>query len=189
VAERLLRCMQASAQGASSHAQVLAARLLGAWGDTGLASHVAGLQREYARRAEALMAAAERHLGADANGGGALATWTRPGAGMFLWVRLGCGVEDAQALQAELAAFKVVVVPGKFFHVSGDATPQVRLSFASATDADFDAGMARLASLLRSLPGAPQPEAAPTPDKAQEAPPADAATSSDEQDDSDDGAC
>lgn len=185
VAERLLRCMQASAQGACSQSQVLAARLLSAWGDAGLSSHVAGLQREYARRAEALMAAAERHLGGEANGGAPLATWAPPGAGMFLWMRLGCGVEDAEALQAQLAAFKVVAVPGKFFSVSGEPTPQVRLSFASATDAQFDAGMARLASLLRSLPGAPQPEGMPTPDKAAEAPPAAAATSSDEQDDID----
>lgn len=183
--ERLLRCFQASTQGASSHAQLLAARLLGAWGDAGLSSHVVGLQREYARRAEALMAAAERHLGSAANGGSALATWTPPGAGMFLWMRLGCGVVDSEALQAQLAAFKVVVVPGKVFHVRAEATPHVRLSFASASDADFDAGMTRLASLLRSLPGAPQPEALPTPDKAQEGPPAAAATSSDEQDDCD----
>ena len=177
--------MQASAQGASSQAQVLAARLLGAWGDAGLSAHVAGLQREYARRAEALMAAAERHLGGAANGGTPLATWSPPGAGMFLWLRLGCGVEDAEALQAQLAAFRVVAVPGKVFSASGEPTPQVRLSFASATDAQFDAGMARLASLLRSLPGAPQPPASATPEKAQEGPPAAAATSSDEQDDTD----
>ena len=124
-------------------------------------------------------------MGSAANGGTALATWTPPGAGMFLWLRLGCGVCDAEALQAELAAFKVVVVPGKAFHWCSEATPQVRLSFASASDAEFDAGMARLASLLRSLPGAPQPEALPTPEKATEGPPAAAATSSDEQDDSD----
>jgi DNA-binding transcriptional MocR family regulator len=49
----------------------------------------------------------------------------------------------------------VVVVPGKFFHCAGAPSPYVRLSFASASGADFDAGMARLAQLLRSLPGAP----------------------------------
>ena len=56
-------------------------------------------------------------------------------------------------------------MPGKFFHVDGAPTPFVRLSFASATDDDFDAGMARLASLLRALPGAPaqQPTQLPPP--------------------------
>jgi DNA-binding transcriptional MocR family regulator len=105
VAERLLRCMQASAQGANSHAQVLASRLLHAWGPAGLHSHVAGLQAEYARRAGALMAAAERHLGAGA-GEVPLATWAPPRAGMFLWTRLGCGVADAEALQPHLKEFK-----------------------------------------------------------------------------------
>ena len=51
-------------------------------------------------------------------------------------------------------------MPGRVFHVGGAPTPFVRLSFASASDDEFDAGMARLASLLRALPGAPA-----TPDK------------------------
>jgi DNA-binding transcriptional MocR family regulator len=205
VTERLLRCLQASAQGANSHAQILAARLLAAWGTPGLHAHACTLQAEYARRAAALMAAAQKHLGGSGGDGGApgapLATWAPPRAGMFLWTRLGCGVEDAEALQPFLKEFKarartltrthrntsqkhrkmscflfcspltlsahrnalallppcrlqVVVVPGSFFHVDGARSPFVRLSFASASDDDFDAGMARLAQLLRSLPGA-----------------------------------
>jgi kynurenine/2-aminoadipate aminotransferase len=168
VAARLTRCMQAAAQGANSHAQLLAARLLAAWGPAGLHAHVSTLQAAYARRAAALMAAAARHLGAAGGGGGSgggggdappLATWAAPRAGMFLWLRLGCGVTDAEALQPFLKQFKVVVVPGKCFHVDGAPSPYVRLSFASASDDDFDAGMARLAQLLRSLP--PQPPASP----------------------------
>ncbi len=69
------------------------------------------------------------------------------------------------------------MVPGKFFHVDGAPSPYVRLSFASASDADFDAGMERLASLLRSLPGAP-----PTPErKLEAAAPAKAEMSTDEE--------
>ena len=95
--------MQATAQGANSHAQVLAARLLDTWGASGLDAHACALQAEYARRAAALMAAAERHLG----GASPLAAWAPPRAGMFLWVRLGCGVRDSEALQPFLKDFKV----------------------------------------------------------------------------------
>ena len=153
LAERLGRAMQASAQGANSHAQVLAARLLSEWGPAGLDAHLRALQADYARCASALSAAAARHLG------GGLASFAPPSAGMFLWLRLGCGVSDSEALQPLLQGALVAVVPGAVFHVDRAPCPFVRLSFASASDAQFDAAMARLAALLRALPGAPRPEA------------------------------
>ena len=69
--------------------------------------------------------------------------------GMFRWVRLrGCA--DSEALQPQLKEFKVAVVPGQHFHVGGTPGPYVRLSFASATDAEMDAGIERLAQLLHT---------------------------------------
>jgi len=171
---RLTRYMQSSVQGACSLSQVLNARMLGGWGEAGLERHLKKLQVHYARRCSALCAAARRHLGeAGEHAGGSglapaaaesvaavesaggpveppLATWSPPCSGMFLWLRLGCGVADSAELQPMLKEYKVAVVPGRVFSVSGAPTPYVRLSFASATDAEFDAGMARLAGLLRA---------------------------------------
>ena len=166
---RLGRYMQASVQGAASLSQVLTYRLMAGWGEAGLAQHLRDLQASYARRCTALLSAARRHLGSSGeegwgeSGGGAdgmavqggageeepLATWNAPGAGMFLWMRLGCGVVDSEALQPFLKAFKVAVVPGVHFHVQAEAGPFVRLSYASASEEDFDSGMERLAQLLR----------------------------------------
>ena len=167
---RLGRYMQASVQGAASLSQVLTFRLMAGWGEAGLAHHLRELQASYARRCAALLGAARRHLGSSgeegwgesgcgADGmvvqGGAdegaepLATWNAPGAGMFLWMRLGCGVVDSEALQPFLKAFKVAAVPGVHFHVLSEPGPFVRLSYASASEEDFDSGMQRLAQLLR----------------------------------------
>lgn len=150
VCTRLTRCMQASVQGAASLAQVAAAKLLTHWGASGLHEHLSSLQRSYAVRCAALARSAATNLVAT-DGVTPLATWTVPSAGMFLWIHLGCGVLDSESLQEALKRHKVVVVPGKHFHCYGQPTPYVRLSFASASEEQFERGMQRLGTLLRSL--------------------------------------
>jgi len=163
---RLSRYMMASVQGASSLSQVVVGRLMADWGEAGLSSHLCALQASYARRSAALLAAARRHLGdgeeglgASGGGGGAggggaapppLAAWSAPSAGMFLWLRLA-GVDDSEALQPALKEYKVAAVPGMHFHCGAARGPYLRLSFASASEQEMDAGMERLAGLLRSL--------------------------------------
>ena len=58
------------------------------------------------------------------------------------------GIRDSAALLPGLKAHKVAVVPGAWFHAASLPGPFLRLSFASASDADFDVGLSRLASLL-----------------------------------------
>lgn len=74
-------------------------RLLTLWGEDGLDSHLKMVQREYARRAAVMCAAAEEHLKG-------VATWDPPSAGMFLWLRLGPMVKDAADLQDAMKAAK-----------------------------------------------------------------------------------
>lgn len=62
------------------------------------------MQREYAQRAAVVQAAAERYLTG-------LAEWTRPAAGMFLWLKL-LVVSDADEVLDKLKDAGVVVVPG-----------------------------------------------------------------------------
>lgn len=77
----LARLPQSHTVGPCSLSQVVTAEALVAWGDEGLDAHLRIVQREYAQRCACICAAAERHLAG-------LATWTRPSAGMFLWLRL-----------------------------------------------------------------------------------------------------
>lgn len=150
---RMVRAMQSAVQGANSLAQILVHRLLSGWGPGGLEAHLVALQAAYAARCTALLACAERHLGASVCGGCALATWQPPRAGMFLWLTLApcVGVADAGALQAHLTRYKVAVVPGRVFRADpAQPSPCMRLSFASASEDDFDRGMHRLAQLLRA---------------------------------------
>ena len=89
-----------------SHAfQVIVSEMLNAWGPSGFERHISAMQREYAQRAAVIQAAAEEHLSG-------LAEWTRPAAGMFLWLRL-LTVADADEILEKLKDVGVVVVPGK----------------------------------------------------------------------------
>lgn len=149
VMARMTRCMQSTVQGAACLSQILAHKLLSGWGEVGLDSHLLALQAGYARRCDALLAAAERHLG----GASRVATWHAPRAGMFLWITLSpcVGVADAEALQPHLVKYQVAVVPGRAFRADpGSPSVCMRLSFASASDEDFERGMARLSTLLRA---------------------------------------
>ena len=125
---------------------MLTAELLAHWGGAGFEAHVKAQQAEYGRRAAVLHAAAERHVGS-------LATWTRPSAGMFLWMKLE-GLDDAGDALGRLRAARVVVVPGAYSHCSGSRArpcPCVRVSFAGASDAELEAGMERLGAALQAL--------------------------------------
>ena len=78
--------------------------ILTAWGPAGFERHICSMQREYAQRAAVIQAAAEEHLSG-------LADWSRPAAGMFLWLKL-LTVADADEILDKLKDAGVVVVPG-----------------------------------------------------------------------------
>ena len=92
--------------------QVMVSEMLSAWGPAGFERHICSMQREYAQRAAVIQAGAEQHLTG-------LAEWTRPAAGMFLWLKL-LVVSDADEVLDKLKDAGVVVVPGTV------ATPQVK---------------------------------------------------------------
>lgn len=151
----LVRTMQGSVQGSSSLSQVLLHSLLRQWHPTnGLHAHLQRLQAAYAARCVALCAAADRHLGPTR------ATWHKPSAGMFLWLRLtyesshASGQADTETeLQHLLGQYAVAAVPGARFSATPVRSPFLRLSFASASDSQFDTGMQRLAKLLDHAAG------------------------------------
>ncbi|KAL6776906.1 hypothetical protein ACKKBF_B03955 [Auxenochlorella protothecoides x Auxenochlorella symbiontica] len=145
LAEVAACAVQTQTLGACGVAQAMAAALLSSWGEAGLHDHLSHVQRIYAERAEAMHAAAQRHLEG-------LARWSLPRAGMFLWMTI-LGVDDASQLTAALVEAKVVVAPGRIFHarsgLPGTAVPCVRLAFSFETPENIEEAVARLAQALR----------------------------------------
>ena len=80
------------------------------------------------------------------------AQWTRPAGGMFIWV--GLANVDTDALLTAALERHVAFVPGSAFYTEtqiGDKrVHEMRLSFATATPAAIDQGIATLGALLRA---------------------------------------
>ena len=69
-------------------------------------------------------------------------SWNDPDGGMFIWLRTPEGTDAGRLVDSALEK-KVVLMPGKPFHVrGGDNT--VLLNFATASDEDMKEGMRRL---------------------------------------------
>lgn len=146
VSSKLTSALQTHTVGPCSLSQAVVAATLQTWGSVGLDAHLRRIQVEYAARCAALLAAAKRELTG-------LAEWRAPDGGMFLWVKLLCGVEDSTEVWEALRDAKVVVCPGRAMHCAGDDVgvkcPYVRVSFSAASEAELAEGMARLGAVLR----------------------------------------
>lgn len=128
----------------------LTQRAVAAYLDTGcLRSHVAGLQREYGRRRDAMLAALSRHFPSTAR-------WTRPKGGMFIWVELPTQIDTAVLLSTAVEEELVAFVPGYAFAVPGHPAPHsMRLNFSNCTPELIEEGIARLGRLISRV-GEPQ---------------------------------
>jgi DNA-binding transcriptional MocR family regulator len=77
------------------------------------------------------------------------ATWTRPSAGMFVWVTLPEGVDTAELLSIAVEQEKVAFIPGQAFAVAGcQARNCMRLNFSNCCLPDIEEGIGRLGNLL-----------------------------------------
>jgi 2-aminoadipate transaminase len=123
----------------STFGQHIVARYL----DTGaLPAHLDRLRAEYRRRRDAMLAALERRLPPGCR-------WSRPRAGIFVWVELPEGLDSSRLLEPALAA-GVAFCPGEAF-AAGDAERLrrcLRLSYADTPPERIDEGVARLARSL-----------------------------------------
>jgi len=68
---------------------------------------------------------------------------------MFIWFRTPEGTDAMKLFDAALKE-KVVVMPGRPFHVRGGENT-IRLNFATASDEEMKEGMRRLARAYSSL--------------------------------------
>ncbi|KAH8048805.1 2-aminoadipate transaminase [Aureococcus anophagefferens] len=141
---------ETSVQFPSGAAQAAMLALLETWrDDAGFDAALRKTQHEYARRRDVLVAAVR---GASLRPAALTPRRRAPAAGMFLWLRVSPSVApDSRALQDKLIKNGVACIPGACFATpdkQGDDCPFLRLTYASATDAEMRAGASRLAATL-----------------------------------------
>jgi DNA-binding transcriptional MocR family regulator len=98
------------------------------------------LRAAYRERRDAMLAALSTHMTG-------LATWTCPQGGMFLLLTLATRMETAPLLPRAMEA-GVAFVPGGTFFPRGGGAHTLRLNFVSATPAQIEEGVRKLASVI-----------------------------------------
>jgi 2-aminoadipate transaminase len=106
-------------------------------------SSLAGLTDVYRRRRDACLAALERHFPPGA-------TWTHPGGGFYVWVKLPSHL-DATALLPTAVERRVAYVPGTAFFPDGTGRDRLRLAFCYPPEDDIEEGVRRLGELLTDV--------------------------------------
>lgn len=119
--------------------QYLAAEVLR---DGFLERHVPGIRALYRAQRDAMLQALEREMR------GLGVQWNRPLGGMFLWLRLPAGMSAAELLPLAVAR-GVAYVPGGPFHAQAADPRTLRLSYVTASVAQIEQGVARLADAVR----------------------------------------
>jgi 2-aminoadipate transaminase len=119
-------------------------RAVSAYLDAGLLSgHIAGLQQAYKARRDTMLDALERYFPAEAK-------WTRPKAGMFIWVELPKSINTTELLQRAVDEEQVAFIPGTAFCAPGSspATNCLRLNFSNCSEEMIEEGIGRLGRII-----------------------------------------
>jgi 2-aminoadipate transaminase len=107
-----------------------------------LDTHVPTIRALYRDQCAAMLAALTRTMPEGV-------TWNEPEGGMFVWVQLPPGIDTMKLLE-EAVAQNVAFVPGAPFFANEAQHNTLRLSFVTVPPEKIDAGMARLAALVRA---------------------------------------
>ena len=134
---RLVLVKQASDLNNSTINQMVMHRLA----ETAYDAQVDRARAHYRRRRDAMLAALKTHMPEGV-------TWTRPGGGLFVWLRLPDGMDGASLLDRAVKEAGVAFVPGAAFFHDDRGRNALRLSYSLATEAEIAEGIARLAKLL-----------------------------------------
>ena len=132
------KAMEASCLHANTFSQAVMDRFLE---NNDLSKYLVPIRQEYQRKCSLMLDLLDDHI----PGG----RWNRPEGGMFIWFRTPEGTDAMKLFDAALKE-KVVVMPGRPFHVRGGENT-IRLNFATASDEEMKEGMRRLARAYSSL--------------------------------------
>lgn len=107
-----------------------------------LPAHLHHLRQAYQHRRDLMLQALDDYFPPEAE-------WTKPNAGMFIWVKLPETINTFQHLSKAIEEQKVAYVPGQAFAVPpNNATNCLRLSFSNCPIDQINAGIHRLAQTL-----------------------------------------
>jgi 2-aminoadipate transaminase len=138
---RLMDLLLMAKEGSDIHTDRIITRTVYHTADGFLDTHIAALRELYRRRRDTLLAGLRRHLPSDV-------TWSCPGGGFFVWVRLP-GEADADALLPLAAAEGVAFLPGSWFYPAGQKEHTgFRLSFSSLPIDRIEEGTRRLGAAI-----------------------------------------
>jgi len=143
VPEALIPKLTVVKEAADLESSALTQRAVSAYLDAGhLPAHLEHLRREYRLRRDVMLAAMEREFPAGVR-------WTRPRAGMFIWVELPEGADAAELLETAVARQHVAFIPGHAFALPGVTCRNfMRLNFSNCCLSDIEEGIGRLGRIL-----------------------------------------
>lgn len=125
--------MEASCLHANTFSQAIMNRFLE---KNDLTTYLKPIRSEYRRKRDLML-----DLLADNMPGGA--SWNTPEGGMFIWFKTPGGTDSMKLFDACLKR-KLVIMPGRPFHVSGGENT-IRLNYATASDEEMKEGMRNMA--------------------------------------------
>jgi 2-aminoadipate transaminase len=138
---RLMDLLLMAKEGSDIHTDRIITRTVYHTADGFLDDHIAALRELYRQRRDTLLAGLQRHLPPDL-------TWSCPGGGFFVWVRLPDGF-DADVLLPIAAAHGVAYLPGSWFYPAGQKVHDgFRLSFSSLPIEQIEEGTRRLGEAI-----------------------------------------
>jgi 2-aminoadipate transaminase len=142
--ERIARFIGSGLRNMGGGANPLVANVLADYCLAGLLdAHVAGLRDVYRRRRDAMLEALAAHMPAEA-------TWTRPGGGFFVWLRLPEPLRAAKV--AARARQEGLLIPvGDPFFAEAPTGQYLRLAFSYVTPEQIWKGILLLGQVLDSL--------------------------------------
>jgi len=119
-------------------------RLAAAYLESGeMPNRLERLRAVYRRRRDVMLAALADHFPEEAR-------WSRPSAGMFVWVELPEKVNTKAMLETAVSQEKVAYIPGYAFAVDGrQAMNCLRLNFTTSTEAQIETAVARLGRVIK----------------------------------------
>lgn len=143
VPEALLPKLTVIKEAGDLESSALTQRAVAAYLDAGhLPAHLARLQNEYRTRRDTMLAAMAREFPPGVS-------WTRPRAGMFIWVELPPQMDATALLEKAIERERVAFIPGHAFAQHGVcATHYMRLNFSNCCLSDIEEGIGRLGRVL-----------------------------------------
>jgi DNA-binding transcriptional MocR family regulator len=109
-----------------------------------LTTHARLLQDGYRLRRDLMLEALKRYMPKTLQ-------WTEPQGGMFVWLTLPPSIDAEELQKVAFERAKIIFVPGASFHPDNTGRNTLRLSYSTATHAEIDDGIKRLAAVIADL--------------------------------------